>query len=246
MNRILIVGATSAIASACARRWAKDGAAFFLVARDLEKLDQVAADLAVRGASETHAFRMDATDLAAHSDMLTACTGMLGRIDIALLAHGTLPDQAACERDMELALREFATNGSSVIALMARLANHLEVQRSGCLAVITSVAGDRGRPTNYVYGSAKAAIQVFSEGLRARLFRAGVHLIDIRPGFVDTPMTRHLSLPPMLVAQPDAVARRILAGIGRRADVLYVPAFWASAMWVVRNIPRFAFKRMQL
>ena len=170
----------------------------------------------------------------------------LGGLDAALIAHGTLPDQAACERDPALALREIMTNGSSVIALLSLLANRFEQQRAGSLAVITSVAGDRGRPSNYVYGSAKAAVSVFCEGLRARLFKSGVSLTDIRPGFVATAMTRGLPLPAPLVASPESVARRIVAGIDRRKDVLYTPAFWALIMLVIRTIPGFVFKRLKL
>lgn len=245
MKRILVIGATSAIAGACARQWAAQGAGFFLVGRDPMKLEQVAADLRARGATATTHI-MDAVDLDAHRPMLARCLASLGGIDIALIAHGTLPDQKACEQDPALALREFASNGSSTIALLTLLANCLEQQHSGTLAVITSVAGDRGRPSNYLYGSAKAAVSTFCEGLRARLHKAGAHVIDIRPGFVDTPMTSGLPLPAVLVVKPDVVARRIVAGIERRADVLYAPAFWALIMLVIRSIPRAIFNRLSL
>jgi len=246
MKRILVVGATSGIATACMRRWVRDGGArLFLIARDEEKLEQTAADLRVRGA-EVHACVIDATDLGGHAGMIEAAIAALGQIDIALIAHGMLPDQSACERDADLALQSLAVNGTSVIALLTHLANVLEAQRSGCLAVITSVAADRGRPSNYVYGCAKAAVSTFCEGLRARLFRCGVHVIDVRPGYVATPMTQDLLLPRRLVAHPDAIARCILTGIERRTDVLYTPAFWGLIMLVVRSIPRFAFNRMRL
>ncbi|WP_330970590.1 SDR family NAD(P)-dependent oxidoreductase, partial [Lysobacter sp. A3-1-A15] len=132
------------------------------------------------------------------------------------------------------------------IALLTVLANQFERQRSGAIGVITSVAGDRGRPSNYVYGSAKAAVSVYCEGLRARLFKAGVSLTDIRPGFVATPMTQGLPLPALLVAQPNTIARLIVAGIERRADVLYAPAFWLYLMMIIQGIPRAVFKRMAL
>lgn len=245
MTNVLIIGATSAIAGACARRWALRGDRLFLVGRDSEKLAAQAADLRVRGA-EAEVFVMDANDLAAHPAMLMAAVAWLGSIDIALVAHGTLPDQRACEADPLLAVQELATNGGSVMALLTLLATRVELQRAGALAVITSVAGDRGRPSNYVYGSAKAAVSVFCEGLRARLFRSGVTVTDIRPGFVATPMTQGLALPARLVAMPDAVARRIVAGIDRGADVVYAPAFWWGIMWIIRHIPRAVFKRLSL
>jgi hypothetical protein len=246
MKRILIIGATSVIAAHCARLWAAQGAQFFLVGRDAIKLDALGVDLGVRGAGPTHTLVMDATHISEHAAVLAAAVQALGTFDIALIAHGTLPDQAACEQDAMLTLQEFANNGTSVIALLTLLAQQFERQHCGSIAVITSVAGDRGRPSNYVYGSAKAAVSVFCEGLRARLFKAGASLTDIRPGFVATPMTAGLVLPAALVAQPESVARRILAGIDQRVDVLYVPTFWSLIMLVIRSIPRFAFKRMRL
>lgn len=246
MKRVLVIGATSAIAGACARLWAADGARLFLVARDAGKLQAVADDLRVRGAAQVETFVMAAEDTSHHRPMLASAVHTLGQLDVALIAHGTLPDQQACQADAELALQAFAVNGSSVLALLTVLANQFEQQRSGAIGVIASVAGDRGRPSNYVYGSAKAAVSTFCEGLRARLYKAGVSLTDIRPGFVATPMTQGLQLPAALVAQPDAVARRIVRGIDRRADVLYVPAFWRGIMLVIRHIPGALFKRLSL
>lgn len=246
MKHVLIIGATSGIAIACARLWATQGHRLFLAARDTGKLDALAADLRVRGAIAVETFKLDANDLEQHIPLLKAATQTMGSLDVALIAHGTLPDQTACEADALLTLREFANNGTSTIALLTVLAQHFEQQKQGHLAVITSVAGDRGRPSNYVYGSAKAAVSVFCEGLRARLFKVGVSLTDIRPGFVATPMTQGLPLPAPLVAQPDAVARRILEGIDRRVDVLYAPGFWALIMFVIRNIPSAVFKRLKL
>lgn len=246
MKNVIIIGATSAIAGACARLWAAQGSSFFLVGRDAEKLDALGHDLRVRGASAAHPFVMDANDVAAHAAMVAAAVQALGRLDIVLIAHGTLPDQSVCEADTATAVREFMSNGLSAIALLTVLANELERQRSGAIGVITSVAGDRGRPSNYLYGSAKAAVSVFSDGLRARLFKAGVSLTDIRPGFVATPMTQGLALPALLVARPETVAKRIVTGIERQRDVLYAPAFWSVVMWGIRSIPRAVFHRMHL
>lgn len=246
MKRILIIGATSAIATACARLWAEQGCEFFLVARNTEKLEQVSADLKARGAKAATTYAMDSVDLAAHSAMLDQCMSRLQQIDIALIAHGTLPEQKACEQDVAVAMQEFANNGTSVIALLTLLAMQLETQRCGTLAVISSVAGDRGRPSNYLYGSAKAAVSTFCEGLRARLFKVGAHVIDIRPGFVDTPMTQGLPLPALLVAKPEQVARRILSGIEHKTAVLYAPGFWQLIMRIIRSIPQPLFKRLNL
>ncbi|WP_095190483.1 SDR family oxidoreductase [Pseudomonas sp. Irchel 3E19] len=246
MKKILIVGATSAIASACARLWAAERSEFFLVARDGQKLQQTCTDLQARGASSVTPYVMDISDAAEHAVMLESCMAALQTVDICLIAYGSLPNQCECEQSVEVAVREFANNGSSVIALLTLLANRMAVQRHGTLAVISSVAGDRGRPSNYVYGAAKAAVSTFCEGLRARLYKSGVHVITIKPGFVDTPMTRGLALPALLVAQPDSVARQIVSGIERKVAVLYVPGFWAWIMWLIRAIPQPIFKRLNL
>jgi short-subunit dehydrogenase len=246
MKTILIVGATSAIATACARQWASQGARFFLVARNGERLQQVADDLTARGAKLAACHQLDIDSLDQHAAMLDACKAELGAIDIVLVAPGTLPDQAACQTDPALAVREFNTNAVSVIALLTPIANVLEAQKSGALAVISSVAGDRGRPSNYLYGSAKAALSAFCEGLNARLFKSGVHVMTIKPGFVATPMTAGLPLPGPLVATPEKVAKDIVRGIEKRGDVLYTPWFWSIIMLIIRSVPKFMFKRASL
>ncbi|MCG6862446.1 MAG: SDR family oxidoreductase [Chromatiaceae bacterium] len=246
MNSILIIGATSAIAGACARLWAPERARFFLVGRDAEKLQQVGDDLLARGAESAHRYALDLNTFAEHETMLAACLQALERIDIALIAHGTLPDQHACERDLTQALEEFSTNGTSVVALLSRLANHMQLQGAGTIAVISSVAGDRGRASNYVYGSAKAAVTAFCEGLRGRLFAAGVHVLTVKPGFVDTPMTRGLSLPGILLAKPEQVAKDIAQAVKRRRNTVYTPWFWWGIMAAIRHIPASIFKRMKL
>lgn len=246
MKHVLVAGATSAIAIACARLWAAQGAFLFLAARDTAKLEATAGDLRVRGAAKVHVHRMAGLEVADHHLLLESALAEMGRIDVALIAWGTLPDQGACERDASVALRESFTNGTSVISLLTLLANRLESQGAGAIGVITSVAGDRGRPSNYVYGSAKKAVSTFCEGLRARLSRSGVTLTDIRPGFVASPMTAGLALPGPLVSQPARIADRIVKGIERGNGVLYVPAYWALIMLVVRSIPSFIFNKLKL
>ena len=246
MKNVLIIGATSAIATACARRWAPTGARFFLAARNAERLQQVAADLGARGATFTACGQLDIDDLGAHAPLLQRVNEELGDIDIVLIAPGTLPDQHACEQDPTVAVREFNTNAVSLIALLTPLANRLEAQNRGIIAVISSVAGDRGRPSNYLYGSAKAALSAFCEGLRSRLAKSGVHLLTIKPGFVATPMTAGLPLPGPLVATPDKVAADIVRAIDKRKDVLYTPWFWAAIMLIIRSIPQRVFKRLSL
>ena len=245
MKSILIVGATSAIATACARIWATQGATFFLVGRTAEKLGQVADDLAARGAT-VHIHVLDLNHFDQHAAMLDDCYSALGQVDIALIAHGTLPDQKACEQDAQLALHEFTTNGLSAIAVLTDLANRMETQKSGCVAVISSVAGDRGRPSNYLYGAAKGTVTTFCSGLRARLFKVGVHVLTIKPGFVDTPMTQGLALPKLLLATPEKVAQDIVRAVERRRDTLYTPWFWRFIMLIIIHIPGAIFKRLAL
>jgi decaprenylphospho-beta-D-erythro-pentofuranosid-2-ulose 2-reductase len=246
MKNILIVGATSAIAIACARRWARQGARFFLVGRNGERLQQVADDLTSRGATMAACHQLDIDMLEQHAGMIEHCMVELGALDVVLVAPGTLPDQAACQADAAVAVREFNTNAVAVIALLTPLANLLEAQKRGVLAVISSVAGDRGRPSNYLYGSAKAALSAFCEGLRARLFKANAHVLTIKPGFVATPMTAGLPLPGPLVATADRVAADIVRAVDKRKDVLYTPWFWSIIMLIISSMPRLIFKRASL
>lgn len=245
MQKILIIGATSAIAEASARLWAARGDALFLVGRNAARLDAIAADLRVRGAASVGCFAMDATDHAAHAPMLEAASAALGGLDVALIAHGTLPDQKACEASVELTLQEIDNNGLSVVALATLLAARFEAQGHGTLAAISSVAGDRGRQSNYVYGAAKGLLSLFLQGLRNRLAKSGVQVLTIKPGFVDTPMTASFRKG-ALWAQPDDIARGILRAIEQRKDVVYLPGFWRLIMAIIRHIPEQIFKRLSL
>lgn len=243
MQRVLIIGATSAIAEATARVYASRSAALFLVGRDTSRLDAIAADLRVRGASRVETHGLDVNALDRHAAMLDAAWSALGAIDVALIAHGTLPDQSACEHSVETAMREFATNGTSTIALSIALAQRL--QRPATLAAISSVAGDRGRASNHLYGSAKAAVSEFLSGLRQRLDASGVNVLTVKPGFVDTPMTREFRKG-ALWAKPDQVARGIVRAIDRRRSVAYLPPFWWAIMTVIRHVPESVFRRIKL
>ncbi len=246
MKKVLIVGATSAMAIAVARKFAQKGDRLFLVGRDKDKLSASANDLLVRGADKVMTFEMDANDLEIHRDMLKQAQTDLEGLDTVLIAHGTLPDQKSCEQNVQQMLHEFMTNGTSTIALLSEVANIFEQQKMGTIGVISSVAGDRGRPSNYVYGAAKSAVSTFMEGLRARMFKVGVHVLDIRPGFVDTPMTQGLNLPGMLTVSPDTVANDIYRAFEKKKNVIYTPSFWRYIMLVIKSIPSIIFKRLSL
>jgi decaprenylphospho-beta-D-erythro-pentofuranosid-2-ulose 2-reductase len=244
MAKILIIGAGSAIAQAAARHWAAQGASLFLLARAPDRLAVIAQDLQGRGAIEVGTGVLDANDLDAHEAALASARAALGGIDVALIAHGTLPDQAECSASVPQSLAEFATNGSSTIALMIRLANLLEAQGEGTLAVISSVAGDRGRASNAIYGAAKAAVTAYASALRQRLGPRGVNVLTVKPGFVDTPMTRQFAKGP-LWAKPDAVAAGILRAVDRRRSVVYLPGFWWPVMLAIKALPEFVFRRLK-
>lgn len=245
MRRVLVIGATSAIAQATARLFAADGDALFLVARSGERLQSVADDLKVRYGVQIETSILDVTDYTAHAGLVEQVETALGGLDTALIAHGTLPDQQACEASSEETRREIEVNALSVISLLTYLANHFEHQGDGTIAVISSVAGDRGRQSNYVYGSAKAAVTVFLGGLRNRLHRAGVHVLTVKPGFVDTPMTRDFPKG-ALWTSPEKIAGGIYRAIVKRRDVVYLPGFWRMVMRVIREVPEPIFKRLNL
>lgn len=245
MRKILIMGATSAIAEATAREFAARGDALFLVGRNPDRLGAIADDLRLRGAARAETFVMDACELDGYGQLLDEAARRLGGLDTALLAHGTLTDQAAAQASSELMLAEFRINALSHMVLCTELGNRFEAQGRGCIAVISSVAGDRGRQSNYVYGAAKAAVTAFTSGLRQRLHPKGVAVLTIKPGFVDTPMTAAFPKGP-LWATPATVARDIVAAVERGKPVLYTPWFWWGIMQIIRNIPETLFRKLKL
>lgn len=236
MTRILVIGATSAIAQETIRIWAARGARLQLAARDAARLDAVARDARLRGAAEVETLRFDALDTASHEKIATQAWETWGGLDIVLVAHGVLGDQAASQRDAREAEAQLRTNLLGAVTILTPLASRFEAQGEGVIAAISSVAGDRGRMSNYVYGAAKAGLDAFLEGLRHRLVHAGVAVVTIKPGFVDTPMTAHLRKGP-LFASPGRVARGIVRAIDRRRRVAYLPGAWRAVMFLIRNAP---------
>lgn len=242
---VLVLGATSAIAHETAKLYAAEGAALFLVARDAEKLDAVAQDLRVRGAAAVATHVHDLTDLEHHEALLAEAVEALPAVDVALIAHGVLGDQRDVERDFTRIQALLRVNFESVVSLLVPLANYMEDRGAGTIAVISSVAGDRGRQSNYVYGTAKGALNVYLQGLRNRLAPAGVHVLTVKPGFVDTPMTADFDKGALWVG-PDHIARGIQRAIRRGSDEVYLPFFWRGIMAIIRAIPEPVFKRLKL
>jgi len=243
---IVIFGATSAIAQAVARLYAAQGARLFLIARNEERLETVAADLRARGAAQVASMSADLAEAAEHPHLIAKAQSVLGTFDRVLIAHGTLSNQAACEGSVDTMMREMGVNFLSAASLLTLVANVMEMQRKGSIAVIGSVAGDRGRQSNYVYGSAKAGLAAFTQGLRHRMTRHGVNVTLVKPGFVDTPMTAGLAKGGPLWAQPEKVAQDIKSAMERGDAVLYTPWFWRWIMMIIRSVPDRIFRRTRL
>jgi decaprenylphospho-beta-D-erythro-pentofuranosid-2-ulose 2-reductase len=242
-RKILVLGATSGIAEAACRIWAGQGASLFLVARNQEKLNAIAADLLIRGAAFVGANAVDLDDTTTHADLLIHAVNTLGGLDVAFLAHGILGNQQKAEADFAEASRILHTNLTSPISLLTWLGNFCAQRHSGTLAVITSVAGDRGRKSNYLYGASKAGLAAFLQGLRNRVDREGVTVLTIKPGPVKTAMTQGMK-GYQKFADVDHVAQSIVKAIEARRDELYVPAKWCPIMFIIRSIPERIFKKL--
>lgn len=238
----LVLGATSAIAVEVADLLARRGSRLHLVGRNPEKLAAAAARCRASGATVTRQ-QADFGDLERNGAAVAEAISALGRVDLALIAHGDLGDQLESERSFDEAERIVRVNFTSVVSLLVPLANHLEAARSGSIGVITSVAGDRGRPRNYTYGAAKGALNVYLQGLRTRLYPAGVSVTTLKLGPVDSPMTTEHAKH-ALFAKPPAVAPAIVRAIDARAAEAYVPSLWRAIMPIVRNTPERLFQRL--
>lgn len=243
---MLVLGATSAIARAAAAELARDGHALVLAARDAEEARAIAADLAVRFGVRARAVHLDALAFDTHAAFVAEVVRAEGEaLEGALLAVGYLGDQERAKTDFDEARRVLDVNFTACVSLLTPLAAHFEGRQGGFLCVVSSVAGDRGRQSNYVYGAAKGGLSIFLQGLRNRLHRAGVRVITVNPGFVDSRMT--FGKPgTFLVAPPERVARGIRRALHDGADVVYVPGFWRPVMLAIRSIPEAIFKRMKL
>jgi len=237
-----LLGANSGLGVAIARRLAEQGESLILLARDESKLNQTADDLRARGAEVvTHVVDFDNLD--AHDDIVNK----IGSADHIYTLYGTLPDQTLCEQNWDTTMAALHTNFVSAVSLLGRLANEFEQRGHGSLVVVSSVAGDRGRKSNYVYGTAKGALSIFCAGLRNRLAGSGVHVLTVKPGFIDTPMTAHIEKKPaVLWVDADRVAADIVKASAARKNVLYTPWFWRFILLIIRLVPEPVFKRLSL
>jgi len=241
---VLILGATSAIARATAAAFASQGASLYLASRDEEELRRISSDLQLRYGAEVHYGLFDAKATDTHEAFFLSVISVFPDLSGVVLAFGYLGDQSAAQ-DFKEAAKIVTSNYTGAVSILGYCANHFESQRAGFIVGIASVAGDRGRQSNYVYGSAKGALSLYLQGLRNRLHASGVRVITIKPGFVDTAMT--FGLPGLfLVASPQSIGKGIVAALGKSTDVVYLPWFWRYIMLIIRCIPEFIFKRMKL
>lgn len=245
MRRVLILGATSAIAQAFARASAEKGDRLCLVGRNADALAAIAADARTRGAADVTTITADLTDSARHEAIIADADRLLAGVDTVLVAHGVLTRQDEANRDPAVVRRDLDVNFTSAASLLTVVANLLEGRKAGVIAVIGSVAGDRGRQSNYAYGAAKAGLATFTDGLRHRLVKSGVRVLTVKPGFVDSPMTAHLPKGGPLWASADQVGRAIHKSLGG-SGTLYVPFFWRYIMLVIRHVPESIFLRTKL
>lgn len=249
-KKILIVGATSAIAEAIARQFSYRGDHLCLAARNKQKLDAIANDLRARTPGcFVNCQHFDASESSdeslLHEKLIRSARESMGSLDVVLIAHGVLPDPDVCADSVSEALNSIQINGLSVISLMSIAAKHFQTQGHGTIAVISSVAGDRGRGSNYVYGSAKALVTAFASGLGQKFSQTRIRVVNIKPGFVDTPMTAGIKKG-FLWASPEAVAQKAVVAIDSGKPVAYAPGFWSCIMLVVCAIPERLFRKLPL
>jgi len=247
VQKIVIVGATSSMAEHCARLWVKESPKnLVLLGRDQAKTELVAQDLRVRSAQSK--ITVQTTDFLDASSIREWAEGIVseGLPDIVLIAHGSLPDQPTCQRDLALCREALEVNGVSPVLFAEAFAGHMQQAGRGNLAIIGSVAGDRGRKSNYVYGAAKGLVTRYVQGLQHRFAGTNVKVVLIKPGPTDTPMTAQLKGQGAKLAEVSTVARRILDGIARGAPVVYAPGKWALIMMIIRHLPRFVFNKMDI
>ena len=246
---VLILGATSAIAVATARAFAQRGYDLYVAGRDVAELERLASDIRLRYQCQVHCRSFDADQLSEHAAFVAACQQDLEHSQQSLagvvLAFGYLGDQQQGQHDPAEAQAIVRRNFSAAVSLLEPCAAWLEQQQQGFLTIISSVAGERGRQSNYLYGAAKGGLSLYAQGLRNRLFRAGVSVTTVKPGFVDTAMT-YGKEGMFLLAQPEQVAKQIVQGSLRRQSVLYTPWFWRYIMLIIRSVPEILFKRLSL
>lgn len=244
--RIFILGGTSAIAQAYARLRAAEGAGFVLFGRHEERLRAVAKDIEASGAKQSEIHVVDLADIAAIEATIDAALSQFGKPDEVMIAYGALGAQANAADDLAVARDIFDVNFTSAALWVLGILKRYDKGVPLTIVGIGSVAGDRGRASNFIYGSAKAGFACFLEGLAQKYDGTGVHVITVKPGLVDTPMTAAFVKQGPLWATPERIARDMQRGIARNRRVIYTPSFWWAVMMIIRHLPWFVFKRLKV
>ncbi len=243
MNSVLLIGATSDIAKATAEEYASRGFDLILSARDKDSLEKVSQDLRIRHQVRVATIVLDVLDIENHEKVLNSIEELP---NISIVYVGYLGDQEVAQKEMSEAAKIINVNFTAIVSVCNFLANQYESKGEGELVVFSSVAGERGRQSNYLYGSAKAGLNAYLSGLRNRLSRTGVHVMTVLPGFMATKMTEGLNLPGVLTAQPSEVAKSLVKAIDRRKNVVYIKWVWRYIMMIIKNIPEPIFKKLSL
>lgn len=248
LNKVVIFGATSGIAEKVALYLVNQGASVYCIARNQEKLQMLLTDLKIR-ADNTQiiaGYSADLADTEEHRHIWQNAKTALNGCDGVLIAYGILPNQHDCEKNASLALESIHINSISIVNLLTYIANDMQAQNNGVIAVISSVAGDRGRQSNYIYGAAKGMLTIFLQGLRNRLYKKGVSVVTIKPGLTKTAMTEHLERSGILWASPEIVAKGIIRAMRKGKNEVYLPGRWRIIMAIIKSIPETIFKRLSL
>ncbi len=243
MSYVLIIGAKSDIAKEVARVYAKNGYNLYLAARACSELEELKHDIEIRSGVEVKLKEFDITAYDTHEKFYT---GLEEKPLGVIVASGYMVEQKLAEKEWEESLRTINVNYTGAVSILNIIANDFETERRGFIVGVSSVAGDRGRKANYIYGSAKAAFSAYLGGLRNRLFESDVHVLTVKPGFVNTKMTEHMDLPEKLTAQPEDVAQDIYNAQQRGRNVLYTKSIWMLVMLIIKHIPEFIFKKMSI
>jgi len=243
MKSILILGATSDVAVATARRFAEEKYAIILAARDGDNMSRIASDIAIRTQTDVRSVLFDAEDTGSHAHFYSSL-GMTP--DVTVCVFGYLGDQQRAEHDWAEASKIIQVNYTGAASILSIIANDYARLGRGTIVGISSVAGERGRQSNYFYGSAKAGFTAFLSGLRNRMVTRGVHVVTVKPGFINTKMTIGMPLPKPITAEPIHVGNAIFKAVARKKNVIYVLPIWRIIMLIIRNIPEGVFKKLKL
>jgi short-subunit dehydrogenase len=242
-NLILILGAGSDIAIATAHKYAQNGYSIYLCSRNIEELKKEARNIEIRYEVNVKVLYFDALDYESHKEFYN---DLPVKPKGVLLAFGLLGEQEVQQKQFKLAKLAIDTNYVSVVSILEIISRDFERRKSGFIVGVSSVAGDRGRASNYIYGSSKAGLSVYLAGLRHRLFKSNVHVFTVKPGFVATKMTFNMDLPRRLTADPIQVANAIYKGMLRKKNTVYVKPIWRYIMMIIRSIPELIFKKLNL